>query len=59
MGITFGMSNVEGLMNNEGILSFYIGIISIKTMERSDSSNSHYAFANNQLLGNGRKLLGN
>ena len=27
-------------MNNEGILSFYIGIIAIKTIERSDFHNS-------------------
>jgi hypothetical protein len=34
------MTNVEGRMNNEGILSFYIGIISIKTVERSDFHHS-------------------
>jgi hypothetical protein len=53
------MTIVECRMNNEGILSFYIGIISIKTVERSDSSNSHYAFVNIQLLGNSRRLLRN
>jgi len=29
-------------MNNEGILSFYIGIISIKTVERSDFHHSSF-----------------
>jgi len=40
MGPPYGMTNDECRMNNEGILSFYFGIIAIKTIEQSNFQNS-------------------